>query len=64
MKQAITVFYDEHNRIILEEPFQYRRLFKRGQDLIIDSVHYTVDRCNVGTKGDVIVYVNRSLRKF
>lgn len=55
----MTIFYDENNTVILEEPVHYRRLFKVGQELVINSVNYIVSRCNVNTTGDVVVFLKQ-----
>lgn len=53
-----TRFINDVCDLILEEPFTYSRLFKTGQEIVIGSKNYIVDRCNVNTDGSVDVYIS------
>jgi len=59
----MTYWYNEYDKLILEEKFTYRNYFKPNQDIIINSQRYVVVRHNVNTNGSMIVFVKSSKDK-
>ena len=50
---------DESGNVLWNRPYPFRRLFRVGQDQVVDSVRYLVLRC--GLDGDTVRTVLRKL---
>ena len=48
---------DEKGDLLFEQPYPFRRLFKPGQQQIINSIHMTVISCEM--EGDLVTTVVR-----
>jgi len=58
-----TRYIVENNKLILEEPFTYRRMFGEGDEVVIDSKYYKVIRCNRNTDDSIDVFLCSSQSK-
>jgi hypothetical protein len=58
-----TYWYDEKHNCILEENTSYRRIFKKGQSVAINSILYSVIQHNRNADESQIVFVKKEPSK-